>query len=194
MKRNNIASALAVMLVILGPWQVASAEAELVGVTAIEQVAAGAEPGPQATQEPARGAVTQLPLPRYVTLKTGEGNARRGPGLAHRIDWVFKRAGMPLMVTAEHENWRRVEDAEGAGGWVHYTLLSGTRSILVTEDMAEVRSSPQAGAQVVMQAEAGVVARLLACRDGWCRVATPAGRGWLPERSIWGVAAQERLD
>ena len=41
----------------------------------------------------ARGAVTNLPLPRYVSLKTGEGNARRGPGSTHRIDWVFTRAG-----------------------------------------------------------------------------------------------------
>ncbi|MFN7051486.1 MAG: SH3 domain-containing protein, partial [Gemmobacter sp.] len=56
---------------------------------------------------PGEGAVTRLPLPRFVTLKTDEGNARRGPGLSHRIDWVFKRAGMPLRVTAEYENWRR---------------------------------------------------------------------------------------
>ena len=31
-----------------------------------------------AEHDPNRGAVTNLPLPRYDTLKTGEGNARRG--------------------------------------------------------------------------------------------------------------------
>jgi len=34
--------------------------------------------------------------------------------------------------TAEYEHWRRVEDQDGAGGWVHYSLLSGVRSVLVT--------------------------------------------------------------
>ncbi|MGL4278966.1 MAG: SH3 domain-containing protein, partial [Albidovulum sp.] len=57
-----------------------------------------------------RGAVTNLPLPRYVSLKAAEANARRGPSLDHRIDWVFRHRDMPLKVTAEFENWRRVED------------------------------------------------------------------------------------
>jgi hypothetical protein len=49
---------------------------------------------------------------------------------------------MPLKITAEFENWRRVEDFEGAGGWVHYSLLSGVRTALVTLDMAEFRDAP----------------------------------------------------
>ena len=55
---------------------------------------------PPATKEcqPDIGCVTNLPLPRFVSLKGSEGNARRGPGLTHRIDWVFTRAGMPLML------------------------------------------------------------------------------------------------
>ena len=39
-----------------------------------------------------RGPVTNLPLPRFVSLKTNEANARRGPDLSHRIDWVYKTA------------------------------------------------------------------------------------------------------
>ncbi len=45
--------------------------------------------------KPGHGCVTNLPLPRFVSLKGDEGNARRGPGLTHRIDWVFTRPGMP---------------------------------------------------------------------------------------------------
>ena len=51
-----------------------------------------------------RGPVTNLPLPRYVSMKAAEGNVRRGPSLTHRIDWVFKRRGMPLQITAEYGN------------------------------------------------------------------------------------------
>ena len=67
-----------------------------------------------------KGTVTNLPLPRFVSLKASKANARRGPSLSHRIDWVYKRKHMPLEVYAEYENWRRVRDIDGAGGWVHY--------------------------------------------------------------------------
>lgn len=158
-------------------------------------VAAAAPPAPKAQPQPARdptrGAVTNLPVPRYVTLKTNEGNARRGPGLSHRVDWVFARAGLPLRVTAEYENWRRVEDAEGVGGWVHYTLLSGVRSVLVTQDMAEFHSDPREDSMVVVQAEQGVVGRLLECESDWCRVGIDGYKGWVPKVAIWGVEPGE---
>ena len=142
-------------------------------------------------RDPNKGPVTNLPLPRYVTLKTGEGNARRGPGLTHRIDWVFTTAGMPLKLTAEFENWRRVEDADGIGGWVHYTLLSGVRSVLVFEDMAQFRAKPDAGADVVFQTELGVIGKLKECSVDWCEVAVSGEQGWVRKSSLWGVEPGE---
>ena len=147
-------------------------------------------PGPdtaEAPRDPNVGAVTNLPLPRYVSLKTGQGNARRGPGLTHRIDWVFTRAGMPLKVTAEYENWRRVEDQDGAGGWVHYSLLSGVRAVLVTTAMTEFRASPAPDAEVLFQAELNVVGKLLACTAEWARVVVDGEKGWAKKADLWGV-------
>lgn len=169
---------------------------------------AGADAGtaaPQAAPDPAGtarekpcqpgiGCVTNLPLPRFVSLKGNEGNARRGPGLTHRIDWVFTRSGMPLRITAEYENWRRVEDAEGAGGWVHYSLLSGARTALVTLDMAEFRDTAGDDAAVVAQAETGVIGRILECQPDWCRIALEGQRGWVRKTAIWGVTADETFD
>jgi SH3-like domain-containing protein len=149
---------------------------------------------PEKQCQPDIGCVTNLPLPRYVSLKGSEGNARRGPGLTHRIDWVFTRAGMPLKITAEFENWRRVEDSEGAGGWVHYSLLSGVRTALVTLDMAELRTEPTDTATIVAQAELGVVGRILECQPDWCRVSFEGMRGWVSTRAIWGVKEGEIVE
>ncbi|WP_103258667.1 SH3 domain-containing protein [Tabrizicola aquatica] len=140
------------------------------------------------------GCVTNLPLPRYVSLKGSEGNARRGPGLTHRIDWVFTRAGMPLKITAEFENWRRVEDNEGAGGWVHYSLLSGVRTAMITLDMAEIRAAPDDSAAVVAQAEMGVIGRVQECQADWCRVGLEGARGWVRKTALWGVKPDEIVE
>ena len=141
-----------------------------------------------------RGPVTNLPLPRYVSLKGNEGNARRGPSLSHRIDWVFRHAGMPLRVTAEFGHWRRVEDSDGAGGWVHYALLSGVRTVLVSQDMLELRTRPNPNADVVARAEARAILRLGECNPEWCRVSGGGQRGWVPKDAIWGVDPGETRD
>lgn len=140
------------------------------------------------------GPVTGAPLPRFVSLKTSEGRARRGPARSHRVDWIFTRRDMPLRVTAEYEQWRRVEDAEGQGGWVHTLALSGVRTALVTGDMVPMRTRPQPGASEVALLERGVVARILSCEPGWCRLAVDGRRGWVDRRAIWGVDPHEWLD
>ncbi|MGV8952668.1 MAG: SH3 domain-containing protein [Cypionkella sp.] len=145
----------------------------------------------QAPRDPSKGAVTNLPIPRYVSLKGHEGNARRGPGLTHRIDWVFKASGMPLRITAEHEHWRRVEDNEGMGGWVHYSLLSGVRAVLVVQDQAEFHDKPDATSQVAFKAERNVIGKLLECNKDWCRISTDGDKGWIEKTALWGVDADE---
>jgi len=173
--------------------QESAPEAAVVGAEQQSAIPAVQKPT-EKTCTPGIGCVTNLPLPRFVSLKTDKGNARRGPGLTHRIDWVFTRAGMPLRITAEHENWRRIEDSEGAGGWVHYSLLSGTRSVLVATDMAEFRTRPDTDANVALQAEAGAIGRLLECAPDWCRISFAEGRGWVQKDRLWGVLPGEVIE
>ena len=56
------------------------------------------------SEEAEKGQVTNLPIPRYVSIKAKEANVRRGPSLSHKIDWVYKRKNMPLEIYAEYEN------------------------------------------------------------------------------------------
>lgn len=169
------------------------AAAEITAETAPDP-AASASTRKEKVCTPGIGCVTNLPLPRFVSLKGDEGNARRGPGLTHRIDWVFTRPGMPLKITAEFDNWRRVEDQDGAGGWVHYALLSGTRSVIVTLDMAELHDAPQDKARVIAQAEMGVIGRLLECQPDWCRIQSSGERGWVAKSALWGVGPNEIIE
>src|ERR1700750_1210857 len=73
-----------------------------------------------------------LPLPRYVSLKSDHVNVRAGPTKDNDVAWVYTRSGLPVEITAEFENWRRVRDSEGAEGWVYHSLLSGRRTAVIT--------------------------------------------------------------
>lgn len=140
------------------------------------------------------GPVTGLPVPRYVSLKTDEGNVRRGPSLEHRIDWVFRLRNYPLRITGEFEHWRRVEDMEGQGGWIYYTMLSGVRTVLVTEPGTELRRGPDARSEVLATAEEGVIGKLGACTLDWCEIDAGGEAGWVQKSRIWGVDPEEIRD
>ena len=160
-------------------------------------VAAEAPPAAATTAAPSGpqlGPVTGFPIPRYVSLKASEANARRGPSRSHRIDWVFLRRNMPVMVVAEHGHWRRIIDRDGAGGWVHYTMLSGVRTVIVEADMLPIMTRPELGAMVRAQAERDVIAEVKQCRAGWCEIEAGGYRGWVDAAGLWGVDPGETIE
>ncbi|KMK68777.1 SH3 domain-containing protein [Puniceibacterium sp. IMCC21224] len=154
-------------------------------VTATSLAAATA----QTTHE--RGPVTNLPLPRFVSMKASEGNVRRGPSLTHRIDWIYTRRDMPLEITAEYGHWRRVRDRDGAGGWVHYSLLSGVRTVIVEDPMLDLHSRPNIAAPVEARLAVGVIARLGDCESEWCEISSGGYDGWARRTALWGVMPDE---
>jgi SH3-like domain-containing protein len=159
-----------------------------------ERTAATLSEETAATAPERRGPVTGFALPRYVSIGASEANARRGPSRSHRIDWVFTRRGMPVMIVAEHGHWRRVVDRDGVGGWMHYSLLSGVRSAIVQVDMLALHSRPDASSPVRARAELGVIGRLRECRPDWCLMETGGYRGWVDPRALWGVEPGEVFD
>ena len=166
----------------------AASQAAPVAPSATVAATTAAPSGPQV------GPVTGFPIPRYVSLKASEANARRGPSRSHRIDWVFLRRNMPVMVVAEHGHWRRIIDRDGAGGWVHYTMLSGVRTVIVEADMLPIMTRPEFGTMVRAQAERDVIAEVKQCRAGWCEIEAGGYRGWVDAAGLWGVGPGETIE
>jgi SH3-like domain-containing protein len=144
------------------------------------------------------GSKTGLPIPRFVSLKRNEVNVRKGPGKDYGIAWIFKRAGLPVEVTAEFDNWRRIRDAEGSEGWVLHSLLSGERTAIVAPWSKDAATAlyRSAGDQspVVARLEAGVLAEVHECTGDWCRVDGDGFAGWIRQSAIWGAYPGERFD
>lgn len=70
-------------------------------------------------------------MPRFVSLKPDRVNVHGGPTRDHEVTFVYTRSGLPVEITAESDNWRRIRDWEGSEGWVYHSLLSGKRTALV---------------------------------------------------------------
>lgn len=153
---------------------------------------ASGEPAPDA-KESAEDKGTGLPLPRFAALRFEEVNVRTGPGSRYPIRWVYKRKGMPVEITEEFGDWRKLRDIMGDEGWSHKTQLTGNRSIILREDTT-LQRYPEADAPPMLKAHKGVTARLLECNVDWCEVQIQSYKAWLPKKRIWGVYPQETLE
>jgi SH3-like domain-containing protein len=137
-----------------------------------------------------------LPVPRFVSLKSDKVNVRAGPTKDHDVAWVYSRAALPVEVTAEFENWRRIRDSEGAEGWVYHSLLSGRRTgmVLAKDDLVPLRDAGDFEGSVTAQLQAGVVATVKKCNGTWCRITGDGFDGWIEQQRLWGVYPNEKIN
>ena len=75
-----------------------------------------------------------LPLPRFVTVKAKAATVRVGPGYQYDVAWQYQVGGVPVEIIQEFDVWRKIRDVDGSIGWVHQSMLSGTRAGYVTRD------------------------------------------------------------
>jgi len=134
-----------------------------------------------------------LKLPRFASLRAEEVNLRTGPGTRYPIEWVYHRVNLPIEIIDEFDTWRRIRDWDGTEGWVHQSMLHGRRSIMVTDDLAMLRSDPQDGARGIARLEAGVLGRVDSCGEIWCIVSTANRKGWLRRDQFYGIYPEEEI-
>lgn len=157
----------------------------------------------QITQTGTTGAVTALrdiyhvsgnqtpsgfDVPRFVSLKFGKVNARTGPSLNHPIAYQYQRRGLPLIVVAETEMWRKVRDIHGDEAWVRKPALSGDRYAVLSAD-SHLYNKADSDGRTVARVERGALVHLEDCPSGaFCRVRTQSGvKGFAVKTVLWGA-------
>ncbi|HET9533910.1 MAG TPA: SH3 domain-containing protein [Mesorhizobium sp.] len=169
----------------------------LLGMAVMSSNAAQAQTAPAAPNATRGG--SGLPLPRFVSLKSGRVNSRIGPGLAYAVDWMYMKPGLPMEIIQEYDNWRRVRDSDGAEGWINQSLLSGKRTGIVTpwqkgkDTQMSLLAEPQKGATAVATLEPGVVGHIRTCNGEWCEMTFDGHTGWLSQSLVWGAYPGETI-
>jgi SH3-like domain-containing protein len=154
--------------------------------------------GARAAGDIATGAASGLPVPRFVSLKPDRVNVRGGPTRDYDVTFVFTRTGLPVEITGESDNWRRIRDWEGAEGWVYHSLLSGRRTALVEakqqDELVPLYSRAEAGSALAARLQPGVLASVKQCDGTWCRISGSGFDGWIAQERLWGVYPHEKVE
>lgn len=131
------------------------------------------------------------PVPRFVSLKSNEINARVGPGPNYPVEWIYVKAGLPVEVIAEFDNWRKIRDKDGAESWVHQSMVYGKRHGLIQGAETLMYAGMDLKSQPLVRLEPGVLVEILKCRGDWCQVRIFDFKGWVQRTFLWGVYPQE---
>lgn len=152
-----------------------------------------AYPALAAEPEPSILNPSGLPVPRYVSLKSGDVNVRVGPGKRYPIKYIYKRKGLPVKIVEEFAHWRKIADYEGTTGWVHKGMVDGRRTAMIVGKTQTLYDSTSTESDTVMQAKPLVIGKIITCEPDWCQMEINSRKGWIRKPDIWGVGREEVL-
>ena len=138
------------------------------------------------------GTETGLEIPRYVSLKSNDANIRVGPSRNYPIKIKYIKKNYPLKVLEEYEEWRKVEDFKKNFGWIHKSLITGTRTgIILSKDNKNIELINSLDGYIIGEIGQGNIVHLEKCKIKWCRISTKNFKGWINKNYIWGVKEKE---
>lgn len=136
---------------------------------------------------PSAAAAPSKPVPYWASISQDEARMRVGPSLDYPSNWIYRRRDLPMKVIQVLGLWRKVEDADGAQGWMHVRLLSDTQTAIVKSDTAALHESASDNARTIFRAQKGVVGRVSNCSGGWCAFDVKGQRGYVKAGDVWGA-------
>ncbi|MFW2830833.1 SH3 domain-containing protein [Sphingomonas sp. ID0503] len=143
---------------------------------------------------PAHAAPELKKPPYWASISAGKARTRTGPGRNYPAIWLYQRRGLPVRVIETFPAWRKIEDPDGAQGWVMSNLLTDDRTAIVRGGMQALRKQPGLESRVTFQVEEGAVGHISKCTAGWCRFEVDGKGGYIETAHLWGVGRGEVIE
>ena len=121
----------------------------------------------------------------FLSLKKDRVNVRYGPSFESPVKFVYKKINFPIKQIDKKENWRRIIDFKNNGGWIHWSQLKSTNSIIPLKDKILFKK-PSKFSKPLAKIKKGRVLIVQKCLDNWCKIKTGKFDGWIKKKDIWG--------
>jgi SH3-like domain-containing protein len=122
----------------------------------------------------------------FLSLKKNKVNVRYGPSFESPVKFVYKKINLPIKQIDKKENWRRIIDLKNNSGWIHWSQLKPTNSIIPLEDKILFKN-PTTFSQPLAKIQKGRVLVIQKCNINWCKVKSQKFKGWVKINNIWGT-------
>lgn len=141
------------------------------------------------------GSVTGFELPRFVSLKSNDSNIRVGPSKNYPIILKYTYGNLPLKVTEEYGEWRKIIDYKNNIGWIHESLIKGDRyAITISKNIENIYLYNIPEGKEVGEINTGLVVNLRKCKIDWCLIEKKGQKGWVKKSNVWGIKKEEEFN
>ena len=121
----------------------------------------------------------------FLSLKKNKVNVRYGPSFNSPVKFVYKKINLPIKQIDKKENWRRIIDLKNNSGWIHWSQLKPTNSVISLNEKILFKK-PSNFSKPLAKIQAGRVMVLQKCIDGWCKIKSENFKGWIKTDNVWG--------
>ncbi len=141
-------------------------------------------------------AIAQSDFPYFASLKSDKVNLRTGPGERFPIDWIYKRAFLPIEVIDTFEYWYKIRDIDGTEGWVHKKMLSQKRTAITLPNQEHIIYRKESNVSLALAIIRGqIIVTLNKCSSlsDFCKVSFQNIDGYLLKKAMWGIQDGEEI-
>jgi SH3-like domain-containing protein len=121
----------------------------------------------------------------FLSLKKNKVNVRYGPGLDFPVKYVYRKINLPIKQIDKKENWRRIIDIKNNSGWIHWSQLKKTNSIIILKKNILFKK-PSIFSKPIAKVNKGRLLVIQKCEDNWCKIKSEKFKGWIKIDNIWG--------
>ena len=122
---------------------------------------------------------------KFLSLKKNKTNVRYGPGIDYPIKYIYRKVNLPVKQIDKKENWRRVIFLDNNSGWIHWSQLKSSNSIIILKDKILFKK-PSIFSKPIARLKKGRLLIIKKCENNWCSVTTADYSGWIKTENIWG--------
>ena len=123
----------------------------------------------------------------FLTLRYNTVNLRQGPSRDYPVKIFYKKQFLPVMIQDQSDNYRKIRDHENNTGWIHISQLSKKKAAIVTKDSQIMFSRPTIYSKPIVILKKGKLAKIIKCKNNWCKSKTNNYKGWIKKESLWGL-------
>jgi len=121
----------------------------------------------------------------FLSLKYSKVNVRYGPGLDYPIKYIYKKKNLPVKIIDKKENFRKIIDLKKNSGWIHWTQLKKSKSLITLKDKILFKK-PSLFSEPILRLQKGRLLIVKKCKKEWCKVESESYLGWIKTNNIWG--------
>tara|TARA_B110000459_G_scaffold129594_1_gene141856 strand:- start:316 stop:765 length:450 start_codon:yes stop_codon:yes gene_type:complete len=122
---------------------------------------------------------------KFLSLKKNKTNVRYGPSLDYPIKYIYRKVDLPVKQIDKKENWRRVIFLDNNSGWIHWSQLKPSNSVIATKEKVLFKN-PSNFSEPIAKLGKGRLLVIRKCEDDWCNIITNDYKGWVKIENVWG--------